>query len=971
MSELNQSNEALIFELTELKKENEMLKVLLEYRTLSHELEIKKSESLYASILNASPDTITITDLKGNILFISPMGLKMFEFDASYSFLGHSIFEYIDKKDHIIAQTNLSHMLQGTFNGTKEYTALRADGSMFNIEVNGEFIRDMDGQPVSLVLIIRNISDRKKAEESLKQTEEKIKKQNERLNAIISAMPDLIFVTDQDGNYLEYYNSNESNLLLHKGKLVGTNIRSLFNEETSKLHLQKINDCIRLQKLVAYEYTALADDTLTYFEVRITPMGTDKVLRFVREITEKKIKDTKLKKLSLAVEQCPVSIVITDLDANIEYINPAFQASTGYSPEELMGNNMNIIRSGKTEASAIKNLWNTVKDGRDWHGELINKKKTGELIWVQVSITAIQDEMGEIVNYLAIQQDITKQKKDERKIRDLNTNLELKIKARTNELAETNNNLLKVIEERKKVEDALSKSEQSYKSVVENVKEIIFKTDNEGLWLFLNKAWEEVTGFSVEESLGKLFFDYIHPDDKQRNAELFLPLIERKKEYCRHQVRYLTKSGGFRWIEVFARLGLNDQNETVGTFGTLLDITDSKEVEDEIRKARLEAERANMEKSEFLSRMSHELRTPMNSILGFAQLLQMGELNPIQKKGVNHILRSGKHLLDLINEVLDISRIEAGRLSLSMEPVQCFNIILEMIDVVLPLAQIREITINVENSASNQLFVRSDRQRLKQVLLNLLNNAVKYNKTGGAVTVKTEKIQKNESDLIRISIMDTGVGIRPEDMPKLFNPFERIGAERTDTEGTGLGLAVVKKLIDALGGDVGVESTSGEGSTFWIEIPHVESQLETIHKSGVLTDSEVPVNNRSGTILYIEDNTPNIELVEQILYSHRPGVKLITNMNGLQAVHLANEYHPDLILLDMNLPDIHGSEVIKLLHEDKKAHNIPIVVVSADAMPQQHEKMIRAGARNYLTKPLDVIAFLKVIDAFIVHDPQI
>jgi PAS domain S-box-containing protein len=261
-----------------------------------------------------------------------------------------------------------------------------------------------------------------------------------------------------------------------------------------------------------------------------------------------------------------------------------------------------------------------------------------------------------------------------------------------------------------------------------------------------------------------------------------------------------------------------------GRIWTFHDITQRRKTEEEIIASRNEAEKANQAKSEFLSRMSHELRTPMNSILGFAQLLNMGELNPKQRKGICHILNSGQHLLNLIDEVLDISHIESGKLSFMPAPIELRGIIDEIIDIIQPLANSRQLKLEVEYFRINQLVVMSDRMRIKQVLLNLFNNAVKYNRQGGSISVKTETIHHGGDclDAIRISISDTGIGISPDDIPKLFVPFERIGAENTKTEGTGLGLAVVKKIMDAMEGAVGVDSKVGYGSTFWIELPVAE-----------------------------------------------------------------------------------------------------------------------------------------------------
>lgn len=921
----------------------------------------------------------------------------------------------------------------------------------------------------------------------------------------------------------------------------------------------------------------------------------------------------------------------------------------------------------------------------------------------------------------------------------------------------------------------VKESEDQLRIVVENIKEVVFVTDAEGLWKYLNKSWTEVTGYTVEESLGCLFLNYVHPDDRARNMELFAPLIERKKDYCRHEVRYLTKEGGYRWVEVYARLGINDKDEVTGTYGTLLDITDrkrsqefenvilqlsskltgiplseystsihlalsqigefldadrsyifeldktgtimsntfewcnegivpsiddlqnipcslfprwmecllnnenivipcvselpdswkaEKEVlepqgiqsllviplfadnvltgfvgldsvrqekaysleelntlkvwgsmlaglikqkrskilleqersnfesffntideflwvldeqgniiyanqtvykrlgytpeelnsrsvlmvhpeerrdeagrivgemlagqsefcpvplvtksgeyipvetrvtngfwngqsviygtskdmskikfseekfskafqsnsslmaistfddgvymdvndtflktleyerhevigkrtiqlgffpneelrlnlierilkegsikdfemqiptksgkklvglfsadsiyigkdrclltvmlditdrkknEETIQKATQEASKANQAKSEFLSRMSHELRTPLNSILGFGQLLEMGELQAGQRKGVEHILKSGNYLLNLINEVLDITKIESGKLELSMEPVQVWGVVQEMIESVEQQAQIKNIRLNVDH-LDKCLYLRADKQRLKQIILNLLSNAVKYNIDGGYIDIRGVKAQKDAfgNQWIRIQVTDNGVGVSPQNIANLFNPFERAGAQNSQTEGTGLGLAVVKKLVEAMGGTVGLDSKVGEGSCFWFEL----QEENRIHSEDSCLTPQVTFEtneNAQGTVLYVEDNLPNIELVEMILSTQRPEIRLNTVMNGRTAVSLASRCEADLILLDLNLPGMMGEEVLSKLKADEGTKDIPVVVVSADAMPQRIENLLDAGAEDFLTKPLNMKDFLSIIDKY-------
>ncbi|MBU0474482.1 MAG: response regulator [Bacteroidetes bacterium] len=387
---------------------------------------------------------------------------------------------------------------------------------------------------------------------------------------------------------------------------------------------------------------------------------------------------------------------------------------------------------------------------------------------------------------------------------------------------------------------------------------------------------------------------------------------------------------------------------------------------EELSIAKAEAERANIAKSEFLSRMSHELRTPLNSILGFAQLMNMGEITSTQNKLVNHILKSGKHLLDLINEVLDISRIEAGKLSLSLEHVQLKEIIFETMDIITPLAIERNVTLEFPNSEFTNLCVKADRQKMKQVLLNLVNNAAKYNRVDGKVKIECRimPLVKGKKQMIRVSVIDTGKGIKPEEMHKLFNPFQRIGSDISEVEGTGLGLAVAKKLVDAMSGNIGVESKVGVGSTFWIELQQVENNKD---KQQELKDVPIHENVKAGvigSILYIEDNASNIKLVEQIIEMQRPSIRLIIEMYGKNAVKRAIDYKPYLILLDLDLPDIHGSEVLKLLQANEITKSIPVVILSADAMSAQIEKLLKAGVKDYLTKPIDIVEFLRIVDNF-------
>jgi signal transduction histidine kinase len=385
----------------------------------------------------------------------------------------------------------------------------------------------------------------------------------------------------------------------------------------------------------------------------------------------------------------------------------------------------------------------------------------------------------------------------------------------------------------------------------------------------------------------------------------------------------------------------------------------------ELARVRRESERASHAKTEFLSRMSHELRTPLNAILGFAQLLELDELESDQSENVSYILRGGRHLLALINEVLDISRIEAGGLDLSLEPVLVAELVVESVELMRPIASERDVTLRIDPGASADAHVVADRQRLKQVILNLLSNAVKYNRAGGQVTVSW----RPGHDRIRLEVHDTGIGIAADLMARLFQPFERLGAS-SEIEGTGLGLALSQRLVGAMGGSLAADSRVGEGSTFWLELPPASPSLHPDDESASHEASPAPsaVIEHRTKILYVEDNLSNLRLVERIL-AYRREVEFLVAMQGSLALELAARHQPDLVLLDLHLPDMPGEEVLQRLRGDPRTKGIPVLIVSADATPGHVERLLAAGAIGYLTKPLDVIAFLTVIDE-VLADPR-
>jgi PAS domain S-box-containing protein len=497
-------------------------------------------------------------------------------------------------------------------------------------------------------------------------------------------------------------------------------------------------------------------------------------------------------------------------------------------------------------------------------------------------------------------------------------------------------------------------------SVIENIPDMVFVKSSEDLrFVRLNKAGEDLLGLAREDLIGKTDHDLFPRDEADFFTQKDREVLE-ERDLVDIPEEPIETSHGARVLHTKKIPILDDDGVPRFLLGISEDITERKEAERQLRQAKEEAERANRAKDEFLSRMSHELRTPLNAVLGFAQVLQMGSLDPDEIGSVKQILRGGRHLLALIDEVLDISRISTGQLSISQEPVLVAAAINDAVELVKPLATERGIEFRQE--ALNGSHVLADRQRLKQVLLNLLSNGVKYNRQGGIVSVSFQEVPGGR---LRINVADTGPGISAEAMKRLFMPFDRLGAEASGVEGTGLGLALSKGLVDAMGGSLTAASVVGSGSVFSIELRLAEGPVQR-YERGLGSSVESAPGERIRTILYIEDNSSNLELVDRVLAT-RSGLKLIATMQGSRGMELARDHRPDLILLDLHLPDMPGEEVLRLLRRDPATQHTPVVVITADATKRRVNELFAAGADDFLTKPLDVERFIEVVESVLAN----
>jgi PAS domain S-box-containing protein len=504
----------------------------------------------------------------------------------------------------------------------------------------------------------------------------------------------------------------------------------------------------------------------------------------------------------------------------------------------------------------------------------------------------------------------------------------------------------------------------------------IIATDEKGIIQLFNVGAERMLGYTAAEVVNRIRPSDIHdPQEVMARAQAlsrelgtaitpgFEALAFKASRGIEdiYELTYICKSGS-RFPAIVSITALRDAYDDI--IGYLLIGTDNsarKRVEVELNEAMSVAKKANLAKSEFLSRMSHELRTPLGAILGFAQLIDSGAPppTPSQKRSVDQILKAGWYLLDLINEVLDLALIESGKLSFSPEPVSLADVMHECQTMIEPQARGRGICVSFPRLETPH-FVKADRTRVKQVLINLLSNAIKYNTSGGTVLVSCVV---NTTGRVRIGVEDSGEGLSPADIAQLFQPFNRLGRASTEEEGTGIGLVVCKRLVELMGGVIGVESAVGTGSVFWFELNlTTEPQPSDIVSTAVAVAQEQgPARTRLRTLLYVEDNPANRMLVEDLV-ARRPDIRLLTAEDASRGIEIARATLPDVILMDINLPGISGIQALGILAEDPATAHIPVVALSANAVPRDIERGLKAGFFKYLTKPIKVNEFMDTLE---------
>ena len=536
------------------------------------------------------------------------------------------------------------------------------------------------------------------------------------------------------------------------------------------------------------------------------------------------------------------------------------------------------------------------------------------------------------------------------------------------QLLKTFTNLLGNVFERQHTEQQLLLSEEKYRSVVDNLTEVIFQTDEKSFLTFLNPAWTDITGYKLEDSLGMNLLDFIYPIDRIEIDELYELLIDRKIDFCKETLRLTTINGEIRWIEVFARVTINQFNQIDGISGTLNDVTDRKLAEEGLIQAKEQAEQASQAKAQFLSTMSHEIRTPMNAVIGITNLLMKNQPRPDQQKNLSLLKFSGENLLHLLNDILDFSKIEAGKVS--FEEVD-FNVkdLLSGIEQSLGVkATEKGIELRMVTGSELPDRIAGDPTRLSQVLNNLIGNAIKFTEEGN-VSLSVDLLEQNkEGYLLRFAVTDTGIGISEEKLDDIFDSFSQASSDTTRKYGgTGLGLTITKKLLELQGSKIQVESVPNKGSRFFFVLPF-KPALSEPEKEYFQPNIKSAQTLKGQKILLVEDNPVNVVVASQFLEDW--GAEIVVAENGAIAVETVKSQDFCLVLMDLQMPVMDGYEATRRIREMFSHEQMPVIALTADAMQGVHELITAAGMNDYISKPFipdelykKIIKYMKPADS--------
>ncbi len=879
------------------------------------------------AIFDAALDTMVVIDRELKIIETSPTSEQMHGHPASAR-TGRSVLDIVHPDDRNLFELSITRAFEEGHLVALDLRILHADGHYIPVDIRGRALRNNDGPTSRLIFVARDNSEAFVARAALSESLATTK-------AIFDAAVDGIVMINRNFEVVVSNSASEQMFGRTSREREGHSSLEIVHPDDTARVIEAAKRLFTESEIVTVRYRVRhRDGHWVMIESRgqglANPDGPTNLAVFnARDISESVAAEAALaasvETTRAILQAAPDSIIMIDQYLNVIEANSGTKRIYGLSPDERQGSSsLNVIHpDDRVRVEEALHQFFRSGDKRLFDIRFRAVHTDGHTLFIEARGLLLHDTPGHSPRAVLI-------------ARDISASVE--------------------------AEAALAASVAKTSAILNAAPDSIIMIDHNLRLVESSPGTERMFGISQVERAGQLVYNIVHEDDQVEVAAALKRLFMLDvNDIITMRFRARRSDGTWLRVESRARLLRSGDGQELQAVLVSRDITEEFAAQEAMKEAKETAERANLAKSEFMSRMSHELRTPLNSVLGFSQILQMELSSPDERELVDHIFKSGSHLLELINEVLDISRVESGHISVQLQAVSFADVIAECVRIVTPQANDSEIVLDVVEGDDN--LVLADEQRLTQVVLNLLSNAIKFNGERGTVRIQCTR----SGDSVRLSVTDSGPGIDPTLQPRLFTAFDRLDADMKGISGTGLGLALSKSLMVAINGTIGVESALGKGSTFWIELPFTNSERSSAAPIALKTPPPTP-GQSAATVLYIEDNIANVYLVDRLLMN-RPSVHLITSLTGALGIELAQQLVPALILLDVHLPDLHGFDVLQRLLADPRTASVPVVVLSADATEWQTKRFLDAGASGYLTKPFDLHQLLDVLNTYLGEAP--
>ncbi|MBN1573895.1 MAG: PAS domain S-box protein [Deltaproteobacteria bacterium] len=854
---------------------------------------------------------LVVLNTEGEITLINRKGKKILKYEEG-EILGKNWFDTCivdDIRDEVVGV--FRELIAGDSNRYEYYIncVIAKDGEERIIAWHNVVLKDEDDNVVGVLGSGEDITDRKIYQKKIRESEDKYRN-------LLSNIKDIVYIMDGKGNFVFCNEPLENS--------TGYTVEEILNKNFAEFILpSSYKDAEEIFK------KQLAGEDVGAFEMQIRNKRGETVILEIKErlvwegdevievhgigrdITERKRMFDKIKEVQqqqkALLDSIPDMAWLKDKESRFISVNQPFGRSCNVSPEDLIGKTDLDVWPRDLAERYISDDLHVMKSREIKRVEEPLEKFDGTRTWIETIKAPIFDDNGEVVGTVGVARDVT---------------------------------------ERRQIEEKLRENEERYRSLVENLNDVVFNVDLDGNFTYLSPVIEQISGYKAEDFIGKSSANFIHPEDLPGFYEMLKNGMEKKKES--YEFRGIDKNGATRYMSASGRI-LKKDGKPVGITGIMTDVTDSRTMREELKAAKMRAEESNRAKSEFLANMSHEIRTPMNAILGFSELLLDENLTEEQRENVRTIYESGNILLTLINDILDLSKIESGKAEINEEVFYLLDLLNNTIALFNLKAEEKGLELNLEIDKDISSQIISDPDKIRQIIINLVGNAVKFSDAGKIDVSVMMGGKDDKKDQLTVSVKDTGIGIPPEKIDAIFEPFSQADASTTRRYGgTGLGLSITKKLVELLGGEIKVSSEVGKGSAFTFSVP-----VNTPIVDDKETESAV-----SKKVLIIEDEPSTLKLYKK--YLQKGGFQVISSRLGKDALPLAEEHLPAIIILDLLLPDTVGWEVLRKLKKNEKTSDIPVIVVSV--LPEK-DRAMSLGAIDYVEKPITGRSLAKKIES--------